>query len=149
MSKWTEAAMKVRPLYQKGAQSLSDEEALIVKNIYAEWEAGVEVKYREKRIYKGKLYRCTQTHITQADWTPAVTPALWTILNENNAGSITDPIPAESGLEYEYGLYYRDPTNNNIYLCERQGEPSGGKITLYALPHQLVGNYFTLVEVTE
>lgn len=149
MGKWTDAAMKVRPLYQKGAQHLSDEEALAVKGIYSEWETGIEVKYREKRTYKGKLYRCTQTHITQADWTPDVTPNLWTILNENNAGSITDPIPAESGMEYEYGLYYLDPIDNNTYLCERDGEPVGGKVTLYSLPHLLVGNYFTLVEVTE
>lgn len=54
---------------------------------------------------------------------------------------------AAVGLEYVYGLYYLDPEDNNIYLCERQGAVVGGKIQLYYLPHQLVGHYFTLVEV--
>ena len=45
------------------------------------------------------------------------------------------------------GVYALDPEDNNIYLCERQGAVVGGKIQLYYLPHQLVGHYFTLVEV--
>lgn len=147
MGKWTDEALRVKPFYQKGAQSLSDNEALMVKGIYAEWEVGVAVKVHEKRRYGGRLYRCITAHTTQADWTPDITPNLWSIIDESHAGTIEDPIPAESGMEYEYGLYYLDPEDGNIYLCERQGEEPGGKITLYALPHLLVGNYFTLVEV--
>ena len=44
-------------------------------------------------------------------------------------------------MEYTYGLYYRDPEDNLIYLCERTGEAEGGKITLQYLPHELVGQY--------
>ena len=32
--------------------------------------------------YDGKLYRCNQSHTTQEDWTPDVTPALWTDVAE-------------------------------------------------------------------
>lgn len=61
------------------------------------------------------------------------------------AGTQDDPIPAAAGMEYEYGKYYRDPTDSKVYLCERTGEAAGGKITLDALPHELVGQYFTLI----
>ena len=33
-------------------------------------------------------------------------------------------------MEYEYGKYYFDPEDSKIYLCERTGEESGGKIVL-------------------
>lgn len=77
MGKRLEWALKVKPLFQKGAQSLSDGEALEVVGIYAEWKTGVNVKVHEKRTYNETLYRCLQEHTTQSDWTPDVTPALW------------------------------------------------------------------------
>ena len=60
-------------------------------------------------------------------------------------GTQDDPIPAAAGMEYEYCKYYRDPADSKVYLCERTGEAAGGKITLDALPHELVGNYFKAV----
>ena len=58
MSKRHEAALKVKPIYAKGAQSLGDADALTVKGIYPDWVVGEEVKTREKRNYNGRLYRC-------------------------------------------------------------------------------------------
>lgn len=147
MGKRYEAALKVKPVLQKGAQSLSDAEALTVKAIYGQWAAGDEVKTREKRIYGERLYRCRQAHTTQADWTPDLTPDLWAIIDEENEGTIANPIPAVSGMEYEYGKYYLDPEDGLVYLCYREDEAEGGKIVLYALPHNLIGNYFILAEV--
>ena len=48
-------------------------------------------------------------------------------------------------MQYTYGLYYTDPEDGNLYLCERTGEQPGGKVTLQFLPHELVGLYFTEV----
>lgn len=80
-----------------------------------------------------------------AGWPPHSTPAMWTIIDLEHAGTKDDPIPAARGMEYTYGLYYRDPEDTKLYLCERTGEQSGGKIILQYLPHELVGNYFTAV----
>ena len=143
MGKWTDAALKVRPLYQKGAQSLGDDEALEIKGIYPEWEAGVEYTSRKKVIDNGALYRCLQAHTSQADWRPSATPSLWTALDETHKGTINDPIPAIAGMLYVKGLYYIE--HNTIYLCTRQDTPEG--TTLYYLPSQLVGNYFEIAEV--
>lgn len=58
------------------------------------------------------------------------------------AGTQDDPITAARGMEYTYGLYYRDPEDGLVYLCERIGEAEGGKIVLQYLPHELAGQYF-------
>ena len=84
-------------------------------------------------------------HTTQVDWPPHSTPAMWTIIDIEHAGTQDDPIPAARGMEYTYGLYYKDPEDTKLYLCERIGEQSGNKITLQYLPHELVGQYFTAV----
>lgn len=99
-------------------------------------ESGVLHVYR---VNKG------QGHTTQENWPPHSTPAVWTIINVDHAGTQDDPIPAARGMEYTYGLYYKDPEDTKLYLCERTGEAAGGKIVLQYLPHELVGNYFTAV----
>ena len=50
-------------------------------------------------------------------------------------------------MEYEYGKYYLDGENGNTYLCQRTGEAAGGTIVLQYMPHELIGNYFTAVNV--
>lgn len=42
------------------------------------WEPGIAVNVGQEYAYNGKVYRVVQAHTTQADWTPDVTPALWT-----------------------------------------------------------------------
>ena len=42
--------------------------------------------------------------------------------------------------------YYLDPEDSQIYLCRRTGEEEGGKVVLQYLPHELVGQYFEVVE---
>ena len=80
-------------------------------------------------------------------WTPPEVPALWAAVSKpGETGTQENPITAARGMEYTYGLYYRDPEDNLIYLCERTGEAEGGKITLQYLPHELVGQYFTEVQ---
>lgn len=35
-----------------------------------------------RRFYGGQTYACLQAHVTQADWTPDATPALWRLVVE-------------------------------------------------------------------
>lgn len=56
-----------------------------------------------------------------------------------------DVITASRGMEYVYGQKYLDPEDDQTYICKRQGEADGGKVTLHYLPHELVGQYFELV----
>ena len=45
-----------------------------------EWIAGEQVQVRTQRTYGGVIYECLQAHVTQGDWTPPVTPALWKVV---------------------------------------------------------------------
>ena len=147
-------AMALRPVIEAAAVSLSDGEAAKSPELIIRWadHIGETVEAGDRRsdedadgvlrVYK---VREGQGHTTQKSWPPHLTPALWVVVDVTHAGTQDDPIPAARGMEYTYGLYYKDPEDTKLYLCERTGEQSGNKITLQYLPHELVGNYFTLV----
>lgn len=138
-------AVKLRPIIEQAAVSLSDGEAASVPELITAWAYPVDYAKDDRRSYGGKVYKCRQAHTSQADWTPDKTPALWAVIDAEHAGTQADFIPAARGMEYEYGKYYLDNEDGKVYLCERTGEQAGGKITLQYLPHELVGNYFKAV----
>lgn len=140
-----EQAKAIRADINTVTANLTDEEAVKVKGLYLPWEVGVDYAAGDKRRYSERLYKCLQTHISQAEWTPDLTPALWAVIEAEHAGTKEDPIPAARGMEYEYGKYYLDPEDGNIYLCIRSEE--SGSIILQYLPHELVGSYFENAEV--
>lgn len=128
-------------------EAIDDTAALAAIKLYPLWELNkdyVEGKHRVRRIINDteKLYKCITSNTSQYGWEPENAPALWVAINETNAGTIEDPIPASRGMEYEYGKYYLDGEDSNIYLCERSGET--GTVVLQFMPHELVGHYFTL-----
>lgn len=138
-------AVKLRPIIEQAAVSLSDGEAASVPELITAWAYPVDYAEGDRRSYGGKVCKCRQAHTSQADWTPDKTPNLWAVIDAEHAGTQADPIPAARGMEYEYGKYYLDGEDGKVYLCERTGEQAGGKITLQYLPHELVGNYFKAV----
>ncbi len=138
-------AVKLRPIIEQAAVSLSDGEAASVPELITAWAYPVAYAEGDRRSYGGKVYKCRQGHTSQADWTPDKTPNLWAVIDAEHAGTQADPIPASRGMEYEYGKYYLDSEDGKTYLCERTGEAAGGKIVLQYLPHELIGNYFKAV----
>lgn len=129
---------------------LDDNTAARHSEVFEEWKVGVSYKVGQMRRdpLNGKLYRLNegQAHTSVEGWNPSLTPAVWTVVDVSHAGTTEDPIPASKSMEYTYGLYYLDPEDSKLYLCKRQGEADGGKITLHFLPHELVGQYFEAVE---
>ena len=129
---------------EKIVSTFTDENAVKVIDLYPVWTVGISVAKDSRYQYNGKLYKCVQAHTTQADWTPDVASALWTVIDVTHAGTIDDPIPAVAGMEYIYGKYYIE--GETVYICKRIGEAEGGTIVLQFLPSQLVGQYFEVVE---
>lgn len=147
-------AARLRPVIEQASASLSDGEAAKSPELFPRWadHIGETVKPGDRRSDTDgsgvlHVYRVNkgQGHTTQENWPPHKTSALWTIIDIEHAGTQDDPIPAARGMEYTYGLYYKDPEDTKLYLCERVGEAAGGKIVLQYLPHELVGQYFTAV----
>lgn len=56
---------------------LDDDEAETVTILFENWAVGVSYSVGDRRQYKGLLYRCIQSHTSQADWTPDVAVSLW------------------------------------------------------------------------
>lgn len=144
-------AAKLRPMIEQASASLSDGEAAKSPELFPRWADHIgEVVAPGDRMSDAdndgvlRVYRVNDGHghTTQADWPPHSTPAMWTIINVDHAGTQDDPIPAARGMEYTYGLYYLDSEDGKTYKCERIGEAAGGKIVLQYLPHELVGQYF-------
>ena len=134
------------------AQTATDKQALTMPTMYPYWA--------EKTAYGGEddpkivrrpiedrdqLYRCQLPHTSQIGWEPENYRAGWAAINNSNAGTVDDPIPAVRGMEYVYGLYYSDPEDSLTYLCARDGAVEGDKVVLQYLPHELVGQYFETI----
>ena len=150
---YIEDAMRVRPLIEKAVQSLNSADAVQAKKLYPKWSTLVRLGkidtdgksgYRFLHDGDGELYSCVFANPEfQANWIPGIgTSTLYVRVNENNAGTIKDPIMADRGMEYVYGLYYKDPDDGAVYLCSRVGESDGSTIVLHYLPHELIGQYF-------
>ena len=57
---------------------VDDETALDVQVLFQIWEIGKAYIMGDRVQYNGLLYKCVQGHTSQSDWTPDITPALWT-----------------------------------------------------------------------
>ena len=71
-------AKQLRELIVKAAISLSDEDALEGIELFPAWESGKAYAVGDRIRYIDTLYKCVQAHTSQDDWTPDITPALWT-----------------------------------------------------------------------
>lgn len=74
-------ALRFRRSIEQAAELQTDKDALENIKLYPEWKVGIEAKKKKRYRWLDKLYRCEQTHITQADWTPDITPALWVVVS--------------------------------------------------------------------
>lgn len=152
-----EAALKVKPVLQKGAQSLTDAEALNVKGIYFEWSSLIDPNHEFHKVEKDfkfihdkQLYKTAQPeYIFVEQYVPGAvgTESLFTKVDETHEGTIDDPIPAQRNMEYTYFKYYLDPEDELTYLCQHGNAETQGTIVLQYLPHELIGVYFKLAEV--
>lgn len=77
-----EHAYKIRDMMHKAAVSLNDEDALEAVELFPVWKSGIDYKPNERIRYKEQLYRIVQAHTSQEDWTPDITPALYTEVAE-------------------------------------------------------------------
>ncbi len=73
-----EHAYKLRQMIVKAAVSLPDEDALTAVELFPAWMPDTAYAADDRLRYGDTLYRVVQGHTSQSDWTPDVTPALYT-----------------------------------------------------------------------
>jgi hypothetical protein len=109
--------VKVRQTHIRTNHSPEDVPALFTvfredatEDDHLEWIPNESVEIGMIREYQGDLYECIQAHVTQADWTPIVVPALWQLHfeDEQDDGSPWRPFESVSVgdiREYQGVLY--------------------------------------------
>lgn len=147
MGKWTDEALRMKPYFQKGAQTLDDVEALEVKGIYPEWEDLLDENHKNHTVKKGfkfrhgnTLYKTEQPEYTFTEtYVPGSegTESLFSVIDETHAGTLDDPIPYDGNMALEEGKYYSQ--NDVVYLCIRD--------TVNPVYHALADLVGTYVEV--
>lgn len=75
-------ALMLRAMIEKAAVSLTDDDAFYAVELFPVWQTEIAYALNVRVRYVDKLYKCVQAHTSQAEWTPDVTPALWTEIAE-------------------------------------------------------------------
>lgn len=117
-----ELAQKLRPYIEKAALSLSDEDALEATNLFPTWDSEAQYTEDERVRYEGTLYKCLQSHIAQAAWTPTAAPSLWAkvlipdpdVIPEWEQPDSTNPYMKGDKVMFE-GVVYESTIDNNIW----------------------------------
>lgn len=71
-------AYKLRQRIVEASVSLPDEDAIEAVELFENWKPGQDYIVGKRLRYIDKLYKVNQAHISQSDWTPDITPALYT-----------------------------------------------------------------------
>lgn len=102
--------------------SLTDEQALEVKDLYPLWEnlIGTTVEKDSRLTYDGVLYKVLQEHEVQEQWKPGIdTASIYAVISasadEEHEGTKEDPIPYVQNMVLEKGKYYTQ--EGVLYLC--------------------------------
>jgi hypothetical protein len=77
------------------------------------WRPGVRAELGAEVTLGGKTYECIQRHVTQADWPPDVTPALWRVVQAPNAEG--EELPWVAGESVATGD--RRSYDGKVYKC--------------------------------
>lgn len=123
-----QAAEQLRKTLQIYAQTLTDDEAMEIATVYPVWASGVAysigtfVTYGENGVGDPQLYRCIQAHTAQADWTPDVTPALWSAvgLGPDDVPIWSQPTGAADAYNTGDRVHYPD-ADGPIYVSKIDG----------------------------
>lgn len=113
-------AYKLREMIVKASISLSDEDALEAIELYPAWKTGTAYAVDERIRYDETLYRCVQAHISQDDWTPDITPALWTIVSLDEFPEWVQPTGAQDAYQKgdkvsHNGKHWISTADNNVW----------------------------------
>ena len=70
-------AIKLRNAIVRGSESLPDNIASEVPELFKPWETNIEYVVGDRVRYETTLYKCIQPHTSQSNWTPDVAVSLW------------------------------------------------------------------------
>lgn len=120
--------------YQAELQSVDDEVAAIVPDVFPLWDGNsVEYKLGDRVTYNNVLYKVITAHISQETWKPDVSPSLFAKvisqigeeIPEWEQPSSTNPYMKGDKVKFK-GKIYESVIDNNVWSPE--GYPVGWKL---------------------
>lgn len=96
-------ARQLRTQVETMADSLEDEEALKVVELFPKWAENKVYAIGDKVRYEGILYKCLIAHTSQSDWIPSDAVSLWTKVLIPDPEVIPDWVQPESTNPYMKG----------------------------------------------
>lgn len=70
-------AYQLRAAIEVTAESFTDDVAIEYPELIPAWKTDADYAIDQRVNYNGTLYKCLQSHTSQADWTPEAAPSLW------------------------------------------------------------------------
>ena len=101
--------------------SLTDEQALQVPNVFPLWKVGVQYLVGERILFDGKLYKVLTQHKSQEDWQPDVAPSLFAkvIVGDNQPLEWQQPDSTNAYMKGDKVLFngkvYASLIDNNVW----------------------------------
>ena len=95
MSDIIEKARKLRIKIEALAETMTDEEGLEFVSLFPNWISNKSYSANDRVQHADILYKCVQAHTSQDDWTPDITPALWTVVSVEDWPEWKQPIGAQ------------------------------------------------------
>jgi len=83
--------------------------------LFDAWVADHVYKLNDRASYGGTVYRCIQSHTSQADWTPDAVPALWTRIKADLDPSEPEEWVQPTGAQDAYAKGDRVKHNGKVW----------------------------------
>lgn len=126
----TQAYADALTLAKIQAQTVDDETAVLVPNLFEMWSDSKHYEKDERVTYNGTLYKCLQAHDAQADWTPTDAPSLWAKVLPGQSGEIGEWEQPGSTNGYKTGdkvthngKTWESTADNNVWEPGAVGAP--------------------------
>lgn len=110
-------ALQLRAIIEQAAASLDDSTALEAVELFPAWATQTQYVANTRVRYNAQLYRCEQAHTSQDDWTPDITPNLWTPVAEPGEIPVwRQPTGAQDAYRIGDKVHYPD-ADGPVYVC--------------------------------
>ena len=109
-----------REKIEHAASLLTDKDALESVELFPFWETNTSYSINDRIQYSQTLYKCVQAHTSQDDWTPDITPALWTVVSLDEWPEWVQPTGAHDAYNTGDKVTYKNIhwvclTDANVY----------------------------------
>lgn len=132
-------AEQFRRALQLFAQSLTSEQAMEIATVYPKYEVGIAyeadeyITYGTNEVGDPQLYKVVQTHTSQENWNPDISPSLYEPIGLNSDGVPVWSKPSgahdayNTGDVVDYnGTLYKSLIDGNTYSPEEY--PAGWEV---------------------